>query len=452
MILDIDNTIIWLYKLVTVKVLELFAVWTVEEERTIGSNLYTILKECAVLKSLFIINKPEQLASILKRHYYMVLDDVNVCLVFIHGILFDQNFAEFASKHDILPTVSATFFFTESDLRNCFFGYVVMQAYGNHAPTEVFSKDQGFKTFEKLCDRFCDVFKFPRLTPALKPNVYNLIFTDLEISPNSLTEEVVRHNIYYFNKFKSDLFLNIYTDYIFKLIDYSKDRADRWNMDAVNYFKTRRSHNIIFFSHLQHFIRTPVAGIAISSEVVKDYNKQKRQKTVVVNDFLSMIDREHETEYSTVSTHSKLHLIPQVMGKLQYLMTATNLIQEYDEIDIYDDRTMALFKWKDINDVDLNIHELSTLFNILIPKLTVHISPTEYALADFSNAFKTLGALDMNFSLIKYLETILKTIIYRDDVYTTGDNLPRKWGLLWNKRTFLQNAILFTGTSYHTDN
>ena len=423
--------------------MEIFAVWTVSEQREMSTNLMDTISKCPFLDASFVIDKPKITMSRTKRNYFTVLDSLNTAICFIHGLLYDDTFARFALKLDIVPY---SFLFFNCDFRNCLFAYITVAAFGRMSTCHLFDLAQGYPIFSSIVDRMCSVLKCNPPAKRCKEQIYEQIFAELDIVPTTLSIDILRHNTYLYNKFDPLLYNNIFLDFVQLQMDYSKDRDDRWNENAIKYFKKRPDCDMIFFSHLQHFTRRPNNenhGLAITEENVIDLEKQREQKTVVVNAFLHRCQRDDECRFFANKPHDNLFLIPYDMGTLQYLlMTQWEKIQKYPRVEVFDDRPHGILKWSKIDDV--NEEQIKIMFRVLIPKLTVHISPSDYGLTQYTDLNKNFHKSNIAPHIMKFLTLILKSIIYREDLYVSKENLPELWGWSSRRSSLVQNALLFT--------
>lgn len=419
--------------------MEMFAAWTVNEKKKMGTSLMTTIDESSWLKANFYLTKPKYLIATSKRTYYTRLNKLNTCLGVIHGLLYDLEFSKFLLKHDIL-SFSSDFFCETSELKNAFYAYVLIKAYASNKGQ--FDVTYGFTIFEKLTDALIDILSILPLDKNIKWTIYNSLFENLDHTHLNI-DEVLK---YFVDQIDHPILASIYMDFLFSKLDFAKDRDGRWNEKAISYFKTRPDVDLCFYSHMQHMTRYPNTGngLIITKDMIVDFNKQNEQKTIVVNEFLSKIGREHETEYFENEPHSKLFLIPHEMGKIQFLMMKhEGLIDQYDEIVIFDDQPGALFKWLPIPFCEGRKYKqlIERNFKLLIPKLTINISPSQYGLGFLASQTERLD--DAPEDIRKFLSIILRSIVYREDLYDFNADIPLKWGWQWN-RQLIQHALLFT--------
>lgn len=403
--------------------METFATWTVTEKNRTGSSLMDTINESSWLKSSFCITKPKFIIAMTKKRYYTNLNNLNICLTFIHGLLYDLEFSRFVLKHEIFES-SLDFFTQTSELREAFFAYALIKAYSGQVQ---FDMAKGFPLFKSLIDKFIDILGLLPMNDEAIFDMFNQLIRDnFEQHSRMGVEDVLKHHV---NQLVNPAILNsIYMNYIFKILDFSVDLDGRWNYPALEYLKTRKDVDIVFFSHMQHLTRHPVKGTVVTLDMVEDYKKQNKQKTIIINEFFEKIDRKCECEF-TDETHSKLFLIPHQMGKLQYLMlTHGNLVMKYDKIQILDDQPGALFKWLDLPKRFNYSNMISKMFQILIPKLEILISPTEYGLVFLAAQHGSIEDVDED--VRNFMKKILNSIIYREDLYDESclEDLPLKWG------------------------
>lgn len=370
------------------------------------------------------------------KNYYLNLDPINTCILFIHGFLYDdKDFVKLIRRHHLIPTDNPrNFFFKESNLRSAFFAYAIFRCFGHKPLSDTITPvdAQCLMTFYMLLDQMSKKLEMPILDDLLKLSIFNsFIISSIEMEETTTYQTWLQLNVFNINQFDHKKMSSITMDYIFQNINFAKDQDCRWNESAIEFFKKKKFDDVVFVSHLLHHgeVQLETSGIlAITNGMRADYHRQTAQKSEIVNNFLEKINRPEFIEHNVSKLHSKLHLIPNIMGKLQYL-SCLKFPETYARIELYDDNVKAIFKWYlpiPVSHKFLAFDRLNKLFF----KIRLYISPTEYGMGfldDLNRSFMTKADIT---DLDKLLFELLKKIVYDDCLYNNTVALAKEWG--WN--------------------
>ena len=287
----------------------------------------------------------------LDEHDRIICTSVEELCVFMEFYLNDDKFVEYFNE-EVKSEVDLI------NLYSTYLGIWLLSLIDNNKATMMEFVAKHFKSFGEMLCKFSKNANFPYFK-NIQDVGYGEIFiqqcfggiktlgNDFAWNKLDLNTpfEIVDFSLIKITTETNGCLMEIILQYIFhNFIDFSDNFLKRTNGDCFKFFKqfNGRNTDVILLSHLlRRRNDTPneinmyyPEHICKAAEV--DYFNQNLWKSKILNYFKS----------DTFLTNSKLMLVPNNIGKIQWLMTSVKTSQ-YGKILIFDDSFKALIKWNE---------------------------------------------------------------------------------------------------------